>query len=110
MTNFCDIAKPSSVSETQRAYRIKKTSDTGHTRIRPVGRVPKKEFTLSWDFLTSADKATLQTFFEENQALEFTWSHFETNENYSVYFVSDEIEFEYVTVDYWKTEVTIGEV
>lgn len=110
MTTFCDIQWPSGVSETQKAYRIKKTSDSGHTRIRATGRAPKKEFTLEWEFLPSADKAILQTFFDDNQSLEFSWTHFETEETYTVYFVNDDIKFEYAAVGYWKTEITIGEV
>jgi hypothetical protein len=110
MTTFCDIQLPSNISETQKAYRTKKTSDSGHTRIRSSGRIPKKEFSLQWDFLPSADKATLGTFFENNQSAEFTWTHFETGITYTVYFVSDEIKYEYAAVGYWKAEMTIGEL
>lgn len=110
MTYFCTIKKPTTIKETQKSYRIKKTSDSGHTRVRPLGRVTKKEFTLTWNILPSAEKATLQTFFDDNYSLNFVWSHPETAVEHTVYFVSDEIEFEDIVEGFWKTNLTLGEV
>lgn len=110
MTVFCDIRNLRSLTETVKAYRVKKTSDSGHTRVRPFGRAPKKVWTLGWHFMSTEDKHTLQSFFDDNQAAEFTWTHPATSVEYTVYFVSDEISYEYVHVGRWKVSFKIGEV
>jgi len=110
MTDFCDIGGLSDITETVKAYRIKKTSDSGHTRVRPFGRLPKKAWALGWNSMNEIDKNTLQAFFNDNHAAEFTWSHPTTSVEYTVYFVSDEISYEHVFVGRWKVSFKIGEV
>lgn len=110
MIDFCSIAPPSQVAGKLKSYRITKTSDSGHTRIRPQGRTPKKEWTLSWDSLTQEDFDTLIAFFDDNFSAEFDWTHPQTGTVYTVYFVSEEIEYEYVPLDRWKVSFKIGEV
>jgi len=110
MTYFCEIKIPSTIKETQKSYRIQKTSESGHTRTRPLGRLTKKEFNLSWNGLSSNDKSTLQTFFDDNYSLNFIWIHPETEVEYTVYFVSDKVEYETIVIGVWKTSLTLGEV
>ncbi len=109
MANFPNIAPPSGFSEKTLTHRTKKKSDSGHTRLRPKGSKPKKEFTLDWEVITSADKATLDVFFDTYQALDFVYTHFETAVLYTVFFEEDDLDFTYVTDGYWQIKLTLAE-
>lgn len=112
MTDFCNISNPSAITETDNAYRIKKTSESGHTRIRPIGRSGKKEITVEWSSMSSSDKAVLQAFFASNSSLAFNWTHPLTNTVYSVFFEDDSLSFRHVrgSVNRWNVTVKLSEV
>lgn len=99
------------MTETDKSFRISKTSSSGHTRIRPVGRQRKKEFYLTWGSMSGSDKATLEDFFNENSVLEFLWTHPLTSVVYTVYFNDDELSFKHVKnfSNRWSVSITLGE-
>lgn len=109
MTDFCSIANPSQLTGQLKAYRVKKTSDSGHTRVRPQGGTPRNEWELTWGAMTASDFSTLQTFFDANYAEEFNWTHPTTSATHAVFFSSDELSYEYVHVGHWKVSFKIME-
>ena len=110
MTDFVSIADPDTLSGSIKSYRVEKTSDSGHTRVRPQGRSPKREFSLSWDGMDDDDFSSLETFYDENFSSNFNWTHPVNSTVYDVYFVKDSFDFECLTANYWKVSFKIGEV
>ncbi len=112
MTTFCDIARPSDINDVDTSFRIKKTSASGHTRIRPRGRQLKKKFLLKWGKMQTADKTTLQAFFKDNFAQAFDWPHPDTGVVYTVCFVDDELNFQSSqrSRGFWSIQLTLGEI
>lgn len=110
MTDFVTISDPDSLTGNKKAYRVEKTSDSGHTRIRPQGRTPRNEWVLSWDGMSDDDFSSLGVFFDTYFASEFDWTHPVYSTTHTVYFVKDSFEYECLTADYWKVSFKIGEV
>jgi len=110
MENFCDIALPSNISETILSFRLKEVSEAGHTMLRGRATKKKKEFELTWDSITSANKNTLDAFFELNDAEFFLWTHFESANVHTVLFVDEKLKFKYLSPGYWKLTFKIMEV
>jgi hypothetical protein len=110
MTDFCTIANPTGCVEKNRLFRITKTSAGGHGMIRPRGTLVKKEFTLSWKDMTSADKVTLEAFIQTNQGSSFTYTHHQSGGTYTVFLGDEEVAFTFVRSKYWSVSITLKEV
>jgi len=109
MTDFCTIANPTGFVEKTRLFRITKTSDGGHGLIRPRGTTAKKEFTLTWKDMTSADKAVLDAFVQANPGTTFTYTHHQTDDTYTVFLDEDDVSFTSVRSKYWSVSITLKE-
>jgi len=110
MATFPNIADPSGISETDISNRLKETSAAGYTMLRGRGTATKKEFDLEWEAITTADKATLQTFFNTNYGNSLTWTHFETSVVYTVCFENNKLKFNYLSPGWWKLKLTLREI
>jgi len=91
---------PSGIDKPDRVKRIKVkkahrgTSELGYVQSRSRWTGSKYRFILEWDAMSEDDFDLLDTFFDDNQGLSFTWTHPKTDTEYTCVFSSDEIEFD----------------
>lgn len=110
MAAFPSIQQPSKITEEDLSFRLYNTSEAGYTLVRARATAIKKQFELEWEIISSTDKNTLQAFFASNFGESLTWTHFETSTVYTVVFKDDDLSFEYIAPDYWRTKLTLKEV
>lgn len=111
MADFPSIGLPVGLRQKtiKPAYRGK--SSAGYTMSRAMATTSKEEFEVGYDFLSSSDRDTLQTFFNTNQGIEFNWTHPETGgSTYSVVFAEDELFFTAKPPFYWTITLKLQEV
>ncbi len=110
MASWPSISNPSSIDEKIIKLAHRTNADiNGYVHFRPKWTTSKKSFQLKWNVISSADKTTLETFFNANQGLTFTWTHPETSTVYTCIFDIDEIEFNGIFEGFWSTSVSMME-
>lgn len=77
------------------------------TRARRLGTVKKNVWQISHVNLTATEKGTLETFYDANRAITFTFTVLGVN--YTAIF-GDDIQWEGLTFNLWNARVTIVEV
>lgn len=108
---FPEIQTANNIRQTTVKKAHRATSAAGYTMVRTAGTISKKVFEISYQALTEADRNTLDTYFKNNQGLEFDWTHPESGgATYGVIFAEDELEFQYVHVNRWSTTFTLMEL
>ncbi|SDU26598.1 hypothetical protein [Desulfobacula phenolica] len=110
MANFPDIAVCSGFTEADIGNRLMETSSAGYTMIRGRGTAVKKEFILDWKLMTSADKNTLQSFFNTYYGQSFIFTHPETGIDYTVCFQEDKLNFKYKAKNRWLLTLKLKEM
>lgn len=78
----------------------KQTSSAGYTMSFSRSTTRKRLFTISYAYLSKADKTAIETFFNANQGTSFTMNDPDPNntEVLTLIFDQDELEFTYVRV------------
>lgn len=109
MTSWPSIQTPSSLKETPQKGQIRSNFEDGYVQSRSKWTRSRKVFNLQWNAMSNSDKETLVTFFENNLGSTFTWTHPVSSTNYTVRFKDDEVEFDYVSINYWKVQLTLEE-
>ena len=105
------ISTPSSVSETLIKRQFLAESDGGYRLSRAIGTAAKRDFTLTWDAMTSADKATLISAITSDMGSTFSWTHPTTAASYTVRYLEDQISFQPITKagTLWSVTIKLGE-
>lgn len=67
-------------------------------------------FTVTFRYLTVTDKATLKTFFADNNGGEFDWTNPLDDLTYTVRFKDDEIAFDHISAEQFAVTLTLVEV
>lgn len=96
MADWPSIDKPNGISEKIEKIIYRNASEAGYVSTRAKWTSSKKHFALSWDGMYSADKATLETFFNTNQGTTFTWTHPELDTSHTCLFSDDSLEFAHI--------------
>lgn len=89
--NFPVIQAPSTIEATTIKKVLRTTNEDGKPSVRPLWTTSKKAFTLEWHSLPQADYLILDSFFTENQGVEFTYTNHLTGTEYNVIFSEDEL-------------------
>lgn len=112
MADWPSIAKPSKVTETLVKPKWKAQTEAGYFASRGLATTGKRQWTLEWDVLSTADKNSLQTLFDSNTGYSsFTWDEPVSGVEKDVIFMDDELEFSTVKrSSYWQGQVTLREV
>jgi len=111
MTTFPTIQSPNGLQQKTIKPAQRSTSSAGYTMARAKATIAKKEFKVMYQNLTTAERNTLQTFFNSNQGLEFDWTHPEpSGSTYQVIFNQDDIEFVWISFGLWTVTFKIKEV
>lgn len=84
--------------------------DGGYEQQRLKNTRTIRKFTLGFTSLTNSEAQTLETFFEQNQALEFSFTHPITNNIHTVRFDGNSISFTQNTPLYQSVSFDIKEV
>lgn len=87
--------KTNSFSVKTHKKALRQTSSAGYMISGGAGTVAKKEFSVVFDYLSYAEKSSIETFFDNNQGVSFYLNSPDTNEStvYTVIFNQDEIDF-----------------
>jgi len=109
MANWPSIATPSTLTDRTRKDQIKTDFAAGYVQSRPKWTRSRKIFDLSWKAMSTGDKTTLETFFENNVGDTFTWTYPDSGTTYTVRFSDDELSFKYVPVGHWQIDITLEE-
>lgn len=88
-----NIDIPKKITEKIVKVSYRSTSESGYSHTRPKWTGSKKEFSLHWPDIETADKDVLQAFFNDNLGSNFTWPHPVSGEHDCI-FSQDELEFE----------------
>lgn len=111
MATFPNIGKPFDWKRTTVKKSYRGTSSAGYTITHPKSTVAKKVFNITYDRLSKTERDDLDSFFDTNAGLSFTWTDPEDEvTTYEVVFEEDELEFEFSPPYYWTTTFTIREV
>lgn len=113
--------KPSSISEKKVSNRLRNDFANGQPLVRNKFTRKRKKFSLTWDksgyhALTHDEKITLEVFFDEYSASSILWQHPWTDENFTVVFSDDELEFNLIHPKvpgyegYWSVIVNLEEL
>ncbi len=87
---------PSSISVSNLSTVKKAVSENKYPMIRRIGTKVMQEWSVSYGdgfYLTAAEIATLQTFFDTNMGLFFNWLNEDTNNTHIVFFNMDALVF-----------------
>jgi len=84
--------------------------DGGYEQTRLKNTRSIKKFSIGFTALTNDEAQTLETFFEQNQALEFSFTHPITNNTHTVRFDENSISFTQNTPLYQSVSFDIKEV
>ncbi|MCE5306376.1 MAG: hypothetical protein LLG20_01925 [Acidobacteriales bacterium] len=106
MNSWPSIAKPDFPLEEERSFPVIRSEfDNGAVQTRL--RFSKKRLiaTLRWEAMTETDYGTLETFFDANQGLTFTWTHPVTSASYTVRFRDDSLKSS--AISYTRRQVTV---
>jgi hypothetical protein len=111
MATWPDIVAPSGLNEEKIKSQIKNDFESGYVSSRAKWTRSRKKFELSWDAMSSTDKATLETFFDTNLGDTFTWTHPSENAEYTVRFSEDTINADYKkgSIGYWQVSLVLEE-
>ena len=103
-----NIREASTIRETSHREVFK--SNVGYIMTRPKWTRTTRKFNLKWKNMTTADKATLQTFFDDNVGSSFDWTYSLTSTTYTVIFGSDSLVFSSVAPGFWSISLKLEEV
>lgn len=111
MATFPSIDEPSGLDEEYVKAQVRTEFEDGTVKSRPRHSRSRYKWTLSWEALPTADKATLETFFDANQGDTFTWTHPLTSTSYTARFSADSVRFSYLPKlpDHWEVQLAIEE-
>ena len=106
MTDYPTIQDPNGFNQSIGIPAERKESESGYTMSFCKATSSFYSFELFYDNLTDTERDTLQTFFDINRGLEFTWYHPE-NLFYvpESMFSEDELDFSWISPYYWSTTV-----
>jgi len=107
---FPSISTPYRVSDRLIKPILVAETESGVTLTRALGSASKREFKLTWPVMTSANKATLETYYNTNAGGSDTWTHPDTATSYTVAFVEDSLSFESVGGKYWTCTLRLKQV
>ena len=92
----------------------RKTSAAGYPMSRARATITKKEFTLKYVYVSSADKATVNAFFDTNQGLSFNLDNPDPTDTtiFTVIFGQDSLDWVYDNqgIGRWSTSIIFQEV
>lgn len=106
-TAWPSIAKPDFPMEEERSFPVLRSEfESGAVQTRL--RFSKKRLiaNLSWAAMTEANYGTLETFFDANQGLTFTWTHPVTSVAYTMRFKGDSLQSSHIANG--RRTVTVG--
>ena len=89
------IATPSGIVEFADKGQIKVPFEGGYVQSVAKYSRMRRMFELTWNAMSAANKATLITYFENNQGTTFSWTHPHTSTAYTVRFRDDQLMFTY---------------
>ena len=105
------IKAPNGIQQKNIKPTQRDVSAAGYVMARSKATLLKKEFLIKYNNMTTAERDTLEAFFDANQGLEFDWTHPEQGgDTYQVVFNQDEIEFSWIAYQLWSTSFKIREV
>lgn len=106
-----NIAEPSHIARRKHKAQLKASFEAGY--VQSVARDTRARliFELEWRAMSTAELATLETFFADNQGGTFAWTDPSDSTVYTVRFRDDEINADYVDFSggYWTVHVNIEE-
>ena len=89
---FPSIAVPSAYDKQMSDPYIESTFETGDDAARAQFSMPRwQPFDLQWDWLSTADYATLLTFYDAHRATKWLWTEPRTGDQYVARFSSNAI-------------------
>lgn len=109
MVTWPDIEKANDLVEKTQKGQIKSDFAGGYVQSRAKWTRARKTFELSWVAMSNVDKNALESFFESNIGGTFTWTHPLTSTSHTVRFAEDELQAEYVPVNFWRVYLTLEE-
>lgn len=89
---------------------IRTESENAYTKVRRKTTRTKSKFKLSYRSITEAEYTILQTFFNTNQGLAFTFVHPATTVSYNCIFSQDDLDKTYKDGVLVSTEISIEEI
>jgi len=116
MSNFPNITKPFSISESTVKAQIKTKFESGYVQSRVKYTKSRKKFSLVWKYMVYTELfggSGLLDHFDANQGGAFTWTHPDSNVNasFTVRYADDDIKYSRdATTDKWKVTVNLEEV
>lgn len=110
MANWPSIIEPASIVDTNIKGQIKAPFEGGYVQSVAKFSRTRKQFQLTWGDIPSADKSTLETFFNNNLGGTFNWTNILNSTTYVVRFVDDSLAFAYDTPNMrWRASVLLEE-
>lgn len=109
MASWPSISTPAKVNEAIVKVAHRSSSEAGYVHTRAKWTSNKRTFSLAWNVMTSANKATLETFFDTNQGTTFSWTHPDTDASHTCLFSDDSIQFKSISNGLWSVTVSIEE-
>jgi phage-related protein len=109
MATFPDIQNPSGMTERTMKGQYKNKFGAGYVQSAPKWTRSRKQFNLTWDAMSDADKETLEDFFAANLGSTFDWTHPITGAVYTVRFSDDELPAQYKQFMRWQVDITLEE-
>lgn len=88
----------------------KKESESGYPLTRALGTAKKHEIKIGWKRLTSTQLDTLETWFDENMGVVFTYTNPESAATYSVVLWEDMVQTSWVPPRFWSASITMREL
>lgn len=86
-------------------------SMAGDVRGRRLQSGKKRVFTIQHDVMNASDRSTLQTFYDNNRALSFTFVWNGDGQTYTVIFADEKgIQWTALPGNYWKARLTLAQV
>lgn len=104
-----DIATPDDVRQRITKKQVRSPFEAGYVQSMALHTRSRRKFSLSWEFMSSSDLSTLETYFENNIGSTFSWTHPISGTTYTVGFTENYIDSRNVFSDYYSVSVTLEE-